>query len=96
VFQQDYREIDIATLPQFLFPAKGRFGLKDYEKVFCADSQHDVFELRSVNRALGCMILVRPDQFVSQVLALDAHEELGIFFDKFMLAPQSNSATKAA
>jgi phenol 2-monooxygenase len=87
VFQQGYREIDPATLPSSLFPQKGRFRLRDYEKVFCADPRDDIFDLRNIDRDVGCMVVVRPDQFVAHVLPLDAHEELVAFFDAFMLTP---------
>ena len=33
-----------------------------------------------VNRETGCMIVVRPDQYVSHVLPLDGHEALTDFF----------------
>ena len=56
-------------MPSILRPQKGRFHLVDYEKAYCADANADIFELRAVNRDAGCMILVRPDQFVTDVLA---------------------------
>ena len=31
------------------------------------------------------MVVVRPDQYVSNVLPLDAHDELADFFARFML-----------
>ena len=31
------------------------------------------------------MVIVRPDQYVSNVLPLDAHDELAGFFGRFML-----------
>jgi hypothetical protein len=31
------------------------------------------------------MVIVRPDQYVAQVLPLDGHAELAAFFDGFML-----------
>ena len=63
-----------------LLPRKGRFGLIDYEKAFCPDpNAGDVFELRGVNRETGCMVVVRPDQYVSHVLPLDGQEALTDF-----------------
>lgn len=87
VLQQPHRDVDLSSLPPFLFPAKGRFGLRDYEKVFCADLRQDIFDLREVSRPDGCVVLVRPDQFVAHVLPLDAHDELAAFFAGFMCAP---------
>jgi phenol 2-monooxygenase len=90
IFQQGHRDIAIETLPTLLLPRKGRYGLLDYEKIFCADldGQHDIFDIRGIDRELGCMIVVRPDQYVAHVLPLDAHGALAAFFDGIFEAPQ--------
>jgi phenol 2-monooxygenase (NADPH) len=81
VFQQGHRDLAVDTMPPPLLPRKGRFGLIDYEKVFCPDPEAgDIFEMRGVNRDLGCVVVVRPDQYVAHVLPLDAHEALAAFF----------------
>jgi phenol 2-monooxygenase (NADPH) len=81
VFQQGHRDLSVDAMPPVLLPRKGRFGLVDYEKVFCPDpAAHDIFELRGVNRHTGCMVVVRPDQYVAHVLPLDGHEALADFF----------------
>jgi 2-polyprenyl-6-methoxyphenol hydroxylase-like FAD-dependent oxidoreductase len=86
VFQQGHREVAIERLPAFLLPRKGRYGLRDYEKIFCADlkSGCDIFAMRGIEREQGCMVVVRPDQFVAHVLPLDGHRQLVAFFDGFM------------
>jgi phenol 2-monooxygenase len=88
IFQQSHRDIAIDAMPPLLLPPKGRFGLRDYEKVFCADPRggRDIFALRGIDRERGCMVIVRPDQYVAQVLPLDAHAQLAAFFDAFMIA----------
>jgi hypothetical protein len=74
-------------MPALLLPRKGRFGLSDYEKMFCPDFENraDIFDLRGVDRTRGCMVLVRPDQYVAHVLPLDAFGELGSFFGGLLL-----------
>ena len=86
VFQQSHRDIAIEAMPSLLLPAKGRYALRDYEKIFCADlkSGQDIFSMREIDRARGCTV-VRLDQFVAHVLPLDAHAALATFFDGFML-----------
>jgi phenol 2-monooxygenase (NADPH) len=86
IFQQGHRELAIEAMPSFLIPRKGRYGLRDYEKTFCADlkSGDDIFDMRGIDRARGCMVVVRPDQYVAHVLPLDAHKELAAFFGGFM------------
>lgn len=87
VFQEAYRDIEWDTVPALLRPHKGRHALRDYAKVFCADHKAgpDVFDLRKIQRTQGALVVVRPDQYVAQVLPLDAHEELTRFFSAFML-----------
>ena len=87
VFQQDHRELAIEAMPSILLPSKGRYGLHDYEKMFCPDlkSGHDVFTMRGIDRTAGCMVVVRPDQYVATVLPLDDFAGLASFFDAFML-----------
>jgi phenol 2-monooxygenase len=81
VFQQGHRDLAVEEMPAVLLPRTGRFGLIDYEKMFCPDpNADDVFDLRRVHRETGCMIVVRPDQYVSHVLALHEHEAPADFF----------------
>jgi phenol 2-monooxygenase len=80
VFQQGHRDVAVDALPPALLPRKGRFGLVDHEKVFCPDPRHgDLFDIRGIDRDAGCVVVVRPDQFVAGVLPLDAHDELTDF-----------------
>ncbi|MDA9431116.1 FAD-binding monooxygenase [Bradyrhizobium sp. CCBAU 51627] len=87
VFQQDHRELAIEAMPPMLRPSKGRYGLYDYEKMFCPDLKggHDVFTMRGIDRTVGCMVVVRPDQYVAQVLPLRDFAALAAYFDGFML-----------
>lgn len=87
VLQQGFRELAFQRMPSLLRPNKGRYGLCDYEKVFCADlkSGSDVFEMRGIDRGQGCIVLVRPDQYVSEILPIGHHRELAYFFEQFLL-----------
>jgi 2-polyprenyl-6-methoxyphenol hydroxylase-like FAD-dependent oxidoreductase len=87
VFQQAHPELAIEAMPPLLLPPKGRYGLRDYEKMFCPDLKggHDIFAIRGIDRNGGCMVVVRPDQYVAHILPLDGHAELATYFDGFML-----------
>ncbi|RXH05518.1 3-hydroxybenzoate 4-monooxygenase [Bradyrhizobium vignae] len=87
VFQQDHRELAVAAMPPMLLPRKGRYGLIDYEKMFSPDLKggQDVFAMRGIDRKAGCMVVVRPDQYVASVLSLDDFAGLASYFDAFML-----------
>src|SRR5262249_5803431 len=86
VFQQAHRELAIAAMPALLLPPKGRYGLRDYEKMFCADRMRgeDIFAMRGIDRQAGCVVVVRPDQYVAQILPIDGFAELAAYFDGFM------------
>ncbi|QJD70904.1 FAD-dependent monooxygenase [Marinobacterium sp. LSUCC0821] len=83
VFQQ--QDLEMHDLPKFLWPAKGKYGLNDYEKVFQPIKGADIFDMRGINRDAGCIVIVRPDQHVANILPLTAHEALSKFFDHFMI-----------
>ena len=90
VFRQGHRDLKVEELPSILLPRKGRFGLIDYEKAYCPDLKNgpDIFELRGIDREKGAIVVVRPDQYVSNVLPLDAHDELTAYFGRFLLDRQ--------
>ncbi len=83
VFQQ--QDLSIHELHSYLWPAKGKYGLRDYEKAFQTQSENDIYDLRGVNRAKGCVVVVRPDQHIATILPMTAHRELAAFFNHFMI-----------
>ena len=81
IFQQRHRDLAVDAMPSVLLPRKGKFGLVDYEKMFSPDPKAgDIFDLRGVNRETGCIVVVRPDQYVAHVLPLHGHGALAEFF----------------
>jgi len=94
IFQQSHHDLDLTRLPAFLLPRKGRFGLRDYEKMFCPDLKggEDIFAMRGIDLASGCIVVVRPDQYVAQVLPLDAYSELAEYFDGILLCRSQDQA----
>lgn len=97
VLQQAHRDVALETLPSLLLPRKGRLGLIDYEKVFCPDlkSGQDIFDQRGIDRERGCLVIVRPDQYVANVLPLDDHAALAAFFAVFMVSRAPGSQPMA-
>ena len=86
VFQQSHHQLAVTALPELLFPLKGRYGLRDYEKAFCAhsDSAQNIYAMRGIDREQGCLVVVRPDQYIAHVLPLNDTDALAAFFDGFM------------
>ena len=92
VFQQSHQDLDIGAMPDLLRPKVGLLQLTDYEKMFCADQvAGDIYTMRGVDRKRGCVVIVRPDQHVANVLPIDNFKELSAFFDGFLITPPENT-----
>jgi phenol 2-monooxygenase len=85
VFQDAPPTLVPADLPELLFPAKGKLGLRDFEKAFRVDPHADIYDLRGIDRAHGCLVVVRPDQYVGHILPLDDYTGLAAYFDGILL-----------
>ncbi|KAH0033404.1 putative flavin-containing monooxygenase, partial [Aureobasidium melanogenum] len=89
ILQQGHASLNINDMPAIVWPQKGRYGLRDYEKSFCAEAvvgYEDIFTARDIDRQKGCIVVVRPDQYVANVLPLTDHDGLEKFFGGFMRA----------
>lgn len=84
VFQQHHHGVDISRVSKLFLPASGPFQLTDYEKIYAAKPETDIFELRGVSRD-GAVVIVRPDHYVSAVLPLSEPEKVGEFFEPVFL-----------
>jgi len=86
VLPQRRSTIDVPSLPEVLLPHKGKFGIQDYEKVFTDEDSYgwgngEIYKNRGVSHE-GCVLVVRPDQYISAVLPLgeEAFKPLEEFF----------------
>ncbi|MEP1217531.1 MAG: hypothetical protein ABJM11_01755 [Marinobacter sp.] len=80
IYQQPNGEIDFGPdIPGIFKPRVGPFQLTDYEKVYAINPEADIFEARGIDQKVA-VVVVRPDQYVSHVLPLEAVEELASFF----------------
>ena len=84
VFQHK-NEASIEQMDDYFKPKKGMYKLRDYEKVFTSIPEKDIFKSRMINRREGCILIVRPDQHIANILSLDCHRSLALFFEKIML-----------
>ena len=85
IYQQDHTGIDIGNVPAVFKPEVGPFRLPYLEKVYGTDPAADIFELRGIDRG-GVIVVVRPDQYVANVLPLTATAELAAFFAPLLRA----------
>ncbi|WP_291051904.1 FAD-binding monooxygenase [Herbiconiux sp.] len=95
VFPQRHTEVDITRVPKVFLPRTGPFDLIDYEKVYAAAPGDDIFTLREIDRQNGCVVVVRPDQYVAHVLPLTARAELADFFAGNLLPAKKPAAVLA-
>ena len=79
IYQQDHTGIDLGAVPAVFKPQVGPFQLTDLAKVYGTDPAADIFEARGISRD-GAVVVVRPDQYVANVLPLSATAELADFF----------------
>lgn len=84
IYQQPHGDVDLGVVPDAFLPRVGPFGLIDYEKVYAVAPGDDIFEQRGIDRG-GAIVVVRPDQYVADVLPLSATAELAGFFRGVML-----------
>jgi phenol 2-monooxygenase len=84
VFRCGHHEADVTSLPGILLPRSGRLGLQDWEKAWAVDPRSDIFAERGID-SRGAMVIVRPDQYVANVLPLTARAELTAFFAGFLI-----------
>lgn len=87
IYQQDHTNIDIGAVPAVFKPTVGPFRLSYLENVYGTDPAADIFEQRGLSRD-GVVVVVRPDQYVANVLPLTATAELAAFFAPLLPARQ--------
>ncbi len=83
IYQQDHTAVDIGAVPKAFLPRVGPFELVDLEKVYATLPEEDIFEARGIDRG-GAVVVVRPDQYVANVLPLTATDELAAFFGRIL------------
>ncbi|MBB6405595.1 FAD-binding monooxygenase [Arthrobacter sp. AZCC_0090] len=85
IYQQEHTSVDIGAVPAAFKPQVGPFKLTYLENVYATDPSADIFELRGLDRG-GVVVVVRPDQYVANVLPLTATAELAAFFAPLLQA----------
>ncbi len=85
VYRQDYTQVALEKVPAVFKPKVGPFQVPDFNKVFCVADDVDIFAARQIADA-GAIVVVRPDQYVANVLPLDAHAELADFLEPIFTA----------
>ena len=71
IYQQtNHHDYEILDAPALFRPRNGKFNVPNWENVFNALPDKDIFTMRGISRD-GAVVIVRPDQYVGAVLPLD-------------------------
>ncbi|KAF9894387.1 hypothetical protein FE257_007890 [Aspergillus nanangensis] len=85
-------EIELGQIPTAFYPFSGKNKTRDLHKILFDDESYNkghghLYEYLGIDPQQGAIIIVRPDQYVSAVFGLDKFEQIGKFFEGFMIAP---------
>lgn len=83
IYQQRHEDVAIQDVPGVFTPEVGPFALLDLENVYGVAPDEDIFEARGIDRE-GAVVVVRPDQYVADVLPLSEVDRLAAFFQRLL------------
>jgi phenol 2-monooxygenase len=77
-------------VPDVFSPMTGRWGIKDLHKTYVDDEHYNsghghAYEQYGVDSEHGAVVIVRPDQYVAKVLALEDAAGVEKFFEGCLL-----------
>lgn len=88
-------------IPDVFSPETGKWGIKDLHKTYIDDEHYNAghghaYEKYGVDEGRGAVVIVRPDQYVAKVLALDDGKGVERFFEGCLLVQRqvANGASK--
>lgn len=83
IYQQAHYDIEIHEIHEVFLPRVGPLALVDYEKIYAVQTDNDIYNSREIDRN-GVVVVVRPDQYIANILPLSATSELTNFFAQHM------------
>ncbi|GAP86506.1 putative FAD binding domain-containing protein [Rosellinia necatrix] len=90
VLSSERAGVELEKLPEVFTPYTGRWKLKDILKVFVIDNESDyhthghAYEAYGIEPGRGALIVIRPDQYISRIGALDDVQGIHTFFSGFL------------
>ena len=83
-------QVDLLSLPDILHPFDPKLGW-DYEKVFADDMSYheghgEAYRNYGVDKERGCVIIVRPDQYVGWIGELEDIDEMDHYFSGILIS----------
>ena len=85
IYQQHHHTYEHADAPRIFRPLNGKYKITNWENVWNAVADNDIFDARGISRD-GAVVIVRPDQYVGSVLPLDKPELVDAYFAGNLIA----------
>ncbi|CAH7672901.1 FAD binding domain-domain-containing protein [Phakopsora pachyrhizi] len=84
--------LELESFHDVLRPKHGKHGYRNYDKIFTDDESYHfghgrAYETYGIDPKVGCVTIVRPDQYVSMITKIEDHKGIASFFNGFMLSP---------
>ncbi|RFU74284.1 fad binding domain-containing [Trichoderma arundinaceum] len=88
-------EVEQNMIPDVFTPVTGKWKIKHLQKVFVDDESYNAghgqaYEAYGIHPE-GCMIIVRPDQYVAKICSLDNAKDVLDFFSQFFVSTVQTS-----
>ncbi|KAJ0159798.1 3-hydroxybenzoate 4-monooxygenase [Colletotrichum tanaceti] len=88
VLKSDRKTLDDKMIPSIFMPHAGKWGVKSRQNIFVDDESYhaghgEAYAKYGIDPDAGAMVLVRPDQYVAAVYALEDTESLRNFLESF-------------
>ncbi|PVH72447.1 2-polyprenyl-6-methoxyphenol hydroxylase [Cadophora sp. DSE1049] len=86
------QDLEQDGIPEFFRPKTGKRMIPDLHKVYVDDEGYNsghghAYNYYNIDERKGAMVIVRPDQYISAILAPEDHDSLASFFAGFFLSP---------
>ncbi|GES66508.1 phenol 2-monooxygenase [Aspergillus terreus] len=90
-------DIELQQIPESFYPFSGKNTTRDLHKILFDDESYNkghghLYEYLGIDPQQGVIIIVRPDQYVSAVFGVDKFEQIGKFFEGFLIPPHREQA----
>ncbi|KAK1995032.1 FAD binding domain-containing protein [Colletotrichum falcatum] len=90
VLKCDRKSLDDGKIPKVFTPNAGKWGVKCLQNIFVDDESYHAGHGRAyakygVDPEVGAMVVIRPDQYVSEICALENTDAITTFFDSFIV-----------
>ncbi|KAJ5812014.1 FAD binding domain-containing protein [Penicillium riverlandense] len=88
-------KLEQKKIPELFTPVAGKWRMKCLQKVFVDDESYTsghghAYETYGIGRTGGCLVIVRPDQYIARLSSLEDWAGVARFFEGFMLPVAHN------